>query len=164
MLCPSAKDCIKTYYKVCTSWEQCSKCENFENSGTDLHIQQQDDTCEGQLESNALSILLYVIYNLYIGKFHNFCGITKKRHSYVQCCLHLCQKSFTAFEQSHLCPFSKRYSCLSATTGSHPSAVPHHSDIGVLPRCASKDQTGDNLIVLGQDCRVGLAMVSVQIL
>jgi len=53
---------------------------------------------------------------------------------------------------------------LSATNGSHPSAVPHHSVIGVLAGCASKDQTGDNLIVLGQDCRVGLAVVSVQIL
>jgi len=53
---------------------------------------------------------------------------------------------------------------LSATTGSHPSTVPHHSVTGVLASSTSKDQTGDNLMVLGQDCRVGLAVVSVQIL
>jgi len=53
---------------------------------------------------------------------------------------------------------------LFATTGSHPSAVCHHSVIGILAGCASKDQTDDNLMVLGQDCRVGLAVVSVQIL
>lgn len=39
---------------VCTSWKQCSKHENLENSATDLHIHQWDDTCEGQLESDAL--------------------------------------------------------------------------------------------------------------
>jgi len=41
--------------------------------------------------------------------------------------------------------------------------VPHHLFIGVLAGCASKDQTGDSLMVLGQGCRMGLAMVSVQI-
>lgn len=82
----------------------------------------------------------------------------------MQCCLHLCQQSFTAFEQLHLCPVSKSYSHLFATNGSHPSAVPHHSVIGVLAGYASEDETCDNLIVLGQDCRVDLAVVSVQIL
>lgn len=109
------------------------------------------------------SIFYCMLYTIFTQENFITCGHHQRR-SYLQCCLHLCQQSFTTFEQLNLCPVSKSYSHLSTTTGSPASAVPHHSVIGVLAGSASKDQTGDNLMVLGQDCRMGLAVVSVQVL
>jgi hypothetical protein len=72
----------------------------------------------------------------------------------------------------YLSTFLKRYvSCavkiallFSAATGAEHSAVSRHPHIGVLAGSLSKDQTGANLVVLGQDLLVGATTLSIQIL
>ena len=70
--------------------------------------------------------------------------------------LHLCRQSASTFEQEHVFPHVTSCSPSSVTTGTRHSAVCHWCN-GILAGSFSKDQTGDNLMVWGQDCRENAA-------
>jgi len=57
---------------------------------------------------------------------------------------------------------SKTCSPSSAATDARQSVVPHHWRNGVLTGFFFEDQTGDNLIVQGEDCMVDAPKVFIQ--
>jgi hypothetical protein len=77
-----------------------------------------------------------------------------------QCSFNRCRQSST-FEQEHVFPPGKSCSP-SASTGAQHSAVPRYWRNNVIAGFLSKEQTGDNLMVRCQDCRVDVATVSIQ--
>lgn len=81
-----------------------------------------------------------------------------------QCSLHLCRQSSSTLQQEQV--FLPHSSCTPspAATDAWHSAVPHQWHYGVLALLLSRNSTGDNLIVQGQDCRVDAATLSIQYL
>jgi len=78
--------------------------------------------------------------------------------------LHLCQQYSSILEQEHVFLHSKSCPPSSTATGTQFSAVPHHWLNNVLTAFLSKDRTGDNLMVQGQDCRVDVTALSIKTL
>jgi hypothetical protein len=70
------------------------------------------------------------------------------------CNLHLCQQSSSTLEQAHVFLHSTSCSPSSVATGAQHSAVPHQWQYDVLTGFLSKNRTGDNLMMQGQDCGV----------
>jgi len=76
--------------------------------------------------------------------------------------LHLCQQSSSTLEQEHVFLHSKSCSPSSTAIRAQISAVSHHWLNNVLTAFLSKDRTGDNLMVQGQDCRVDVTALSIK--
>ena len=66
----------------------------------------------------------------------------------------LCKQSFSTCKQEHVFLHGKSCSSSFAVAGPWCSALPHHW----------KDQPGHNLMVWGQDCRIGVVTPSIQTL
>lgn len=70
--------------------------------------------------------------------------------------IHLCQQSSSTLEQALVFLHSTSCSPFSTATATQCSAVPHQWQYHVLTGFNSKDWTGDNLMMQGQDCGVWL--------